>query len=99
MLQIFTSSPLCFVTSIHAGRITNSTHSPSTLPRMSQGAIFTRGLFRTRFTFPETPMVYRYSFAPLESRFADGSAANHTGVFTPSPLFLNVSRFKYLCPP
>src|SRR5712692_2935065 len=75
-----------------------STHSPSTLPRMSHGAIFTCGLFRTRFTFPETPMVYVYSFASLESRFADGSVANHTGVFTPSPLFLNVSRFRYLCP-
>src|SRR6267378_3175674 len=75
-----------------------STHSPSTLPRMSHGAILTRGLLRMRFTFPETPIVYTYSFASLESRLADGSAANHTGVFTPSPLFLNVSRFKYLCP-
>src|SRR5216683_1058908 len=75
-----------------------STHSPSTLPRMSHGAILTRGLFRTRFTFPETPMVYTYSFASLESRFTAGSAANHTGVFTPSPLILNVSRFRYLCP-
>src|SRR6266851_8054293 len=75
-----------------------STHSPSTLPRMSHGAILTRGLFRTRFTFPETPMVYMYSFASLESRFTAGSAANHTGVFTPSPLILNVSRFRYLCP-
>src|SRR5260370_2043388 len=75
-----------------------STHSPSTLPRMSHGAIFTRGLFRTRFTFPETPIVYTYSFASFESRLADGSAANHTGVFTPSPLFLKVSRLRYLCP-
>src|SRR6267378_1929474 len=75
-----------------------STHSPSTLPRMSHGAIFTRGLLRIRFTFPETPIVYTYSFASLESRLADGSAANHTGVLTPSPLFLNVSRFRYLCP-
>src|SRR2546425_7022493 len=65
---------------------------------MSHGAIFTRGLFRTRFTFSETPMVYTYSFPPLESRLADGSAANHTGVFTPSPFFLKVSRFKYFCP-
>src|SRR5260370_36552456 len=40
-----------------------SIHSPSTLPRMSHGAILTRGLFRARFTFPETPMVYTYSFA------------------------------------
>src|SRR5258708_9240895 len=75
-----------------------SIHSPSTLPRMSHGAIFTLGLFRTRFTFPETPIVYRYSFASLESSLAAGSAANHTGVFTPSPLFLKVSRFRYLCP-
>src|SRR5258707_2660821 len=75
-----------------------STHSPSTLPRMSHGAIFTRGLLRMRFTFPETPIVYTYSFASFESRLADGSTANHTGVFTPSPLFLNVSRFRYLCP-
>src|SRR5258706_1797566 len=75
-----------------------STHSPSTLPRMSHGAIFTRGLLRMRFTFPETPIVYTHSFASFESRLADGSAANHTGVFTPSPLFLNVSRFRYLCP-
>src|SRR5260370_22400512 len=75
-----------------------STHSPSTLPLMLHGAIFTRGLFRTRFTFPDTPMVYAYIFAPLESRLADGSAANHTGVLTPSPVFLNVSRFKYFCP-
>src|SRR6266536_4539579 len=75
-----------------------STHSPFNPPRMSHGAIRTRGLFRMRFTFPETPIVYTYSFAPLESSFADGSAANHTGVFTPSPLFLNVSRFKYFCP-
>src|SRR5713101_8354251 len=74
-----------------------STHSPSTLPRMSHGAILTRGLLRMRFTFPDTPMVYTYSFASFESRLADGSAANHTGVFTPSPLFLRVSRFKYLC--
>jgi len=58
---------------------------------MSHGAIFTRGLLRMRFTFPETPIVYTYSFASFESRLADGSAANHTGVFTPSPLFLNVS--------
>src|SRR5258708_32207076 len=43
-------------------------------------------------------MVYAYIFAPLESRLADGSAANHTGVLTPSPFFLNVSRFKYFCP-
>src|SRR5260370_1508053 len=75
-----------------------STHSPSNWPLMSHGAIFTRGLFRTRFTFPETPMVYAYIVAPLESRLADGSGANHTGVFTPSPFFLNVSRFKYFCP-
>src|SRR6266571_2361256 len=75
-----------------------STHSPFNPPRMSHGAIRTRGLFRMRFTFPETPIVYTYNFASLESRLADGSAANHTGVFTPSPLFLNVSRFKYLCP-
>src|SRR6266550_7496349 len=75
-----------------------STHSPSTLPRMSHGAILTRGLLRMRFTFPDTPMVYTCSFASFESRLADGSAANHTGVLTPSPLFLKVSRFRYLCP-
>src|SRR5437879_10024437 len=51
-----------------------------------------------RFTFPETPSVYTYSFASLESSLTDGSAANQTGVFTPSPLFLKVSRFRYLCP-
>src|SRR5713226_9204883 len=75
-----------------------STHSPFNPPRMSHGAIRTCGLFRMRFTFPDTPIVYTYSFASLESSFADGSAANHTGVFTPSPLFLNVSRLKYFCP-
>src|SRR3989442_2390610 len=75
-----------------------SAHSPFNPPRMSHGAIRTRGLFRMRFTFPETPIVYTKSFASLESSRTDGSAANHTGVFTPSPLFLNVSRFKYLCP-
>src|SRR6267142_1880555 len=74
------------------------TQSPSSLPLAVQGAIRTRGLFRMRFTFPETPIVYTKSFASLESSRTDGSAANHTGVFTPSPLFLNVSRFKYLCP-
>src|SRR2546427_8541494 len=66
---------------------------------MSHGAIFTRGLFRTRFTFPEKPMVYTYSFPPLEPRLADGSAANHTGVFTPSPFFLNVSNPIASLPP
>src|SRR6202521_2668926 len=75
-----------------------STHSPSTLPRMSHGAILTRGLLRMRFTFPDTPIVYTYNFASFESSLADGSAASHTGVFTPSPLFLKVSRFRYLCP-
>src|SRR6267378_2621040 len=75
-----------------------STQSPSRLPLAVQGAIRTRGLFRMRFTFPETPIVYTKSFASPESRLTDGSAANHTGVFTPSPLFLKVSRFKYLCP-
>src|SRR6266566_3424420 len=74
------------------------THSPFNPPRMSQGATFTRGLLRMRFTFPETPIVYTYSFASFESSFAEGSAANHTGVFTPWPLFLKVSRFRYLCP-
>src|ERR1700730_14979784 len=39
-----------------------------------------------------------YSFAAPESRLADGSAANHTGVRTPSPLLRNVSRFRYLWP-
>src|SRR6266850_6326869 len=75
-----------------------STQSPSSFPPAVHGAIRTRGLLRIRFTFPETPIVYTYSFAPSESGLADGSAANHTGVFTPSPLFLKVSRFKYLCP-
>src|SRR5467141_1271947 len=75
-----------------------STQSPSSLPLAVHGAIRTRGLLRIRFTFPETPIVYTKSFASLESSRTDGSAANHTGVFTPSPLFLNVSRFKYLCP-
>src|SRR5882724_11369741 len=75
-----------------------STQSPSSLPLAVHGAIRTRGLLRMRFTFPETPIVYTKSFASLESSRTDGSAANHTGVFTPSPLFLNVSRFKYLCP-
>src|SRR6266403_3633716 len=75
-----------------------STQSPSNLPLAVHGAIRTRGLLRMRFTFPETPIVYTYSFALLSSSLADGSAANHTGVFTPSPLFLNVSRFRYLCP-
>src|SRR6267378_6658364 len=74
------------------------TQSPSSLPLAVQGAIRTRGIFRMRFTFPETPIVYTKSFASLESSGTDGSAANHTGVFTPSPFFLNVSRFKYLCP-
>src|SRR6266478_5108699 len=75
-----------------------STQSPSSLPLAVHGAIRTRALLRMRFTFPDTPIVYAYSFASLESSLAEGSAANHTGVFTPSPLFLNVSRFKYLCP-
>src|SRR6266403_3245559 len=75
-----------------------STQSPSSFPLAVHGAIRTRGLLRIRFTFPETPIVYAKSFAPLASSRTDGSAANHTGVFTPSPLFLNVSRFKYLCP-
>src|ERR1700674_602294 len=75
-----------------------STHSPSKLPRMSHGAIRTRPLFRMRFTFPEFPMVYAYRRAVSLLRSLAGSAANHTGVFTPSPLFLNVSRFKYFCP-
>ena len=74
-----------------------STQSPSSFPLAVHGAIRTRGLFRMRFTFPETPIVYTKSFASLESSGTDGSAANHTGVFTPSPLFLKVSRFKYLC--
>src|SRR6266853_1190281 len=65
---------------------------------MSHGATFTRGLLRMRFTFPETPIVYAYSLASFESRLIDGSAANHTGVFTPVPSFLNVSRLRYLCP-
>src|SRR5260370_1131626 len=42
--------------------------------------------------------IYAYIFAALESRLADGAGANHTRVFTPSPFFLNVSRFKYFCP-
>src|SRR6266481_8988148 len=75
-----------------------STQSPSNLPLAVHGAIRTRGLLRMRFTFPETPIVYTYSFASPASSGAGESAANHTGVFTPSPLFLNVSRFKYLCP-
>src|ERR1700674_5747124 len=75
-----------------------STQSPSSLPLAVHGAIRTRGLLRIRFTFPETPIVYTYSFASLESSGTDGSAANYTGVFTPSPFFLHVSRFKYLCP-
>src|SRR5215470_19109964 len=74
------------------------THAPRNPPRMSQGATFTRGLLRMRFTFPETPMVYTYSLASCESSFREGSAANHTGVFTLWPLFLKVSRFRYLCP-
>src|SRR6266403_1200408 len=77
---------------------TASSQSPSSFPPAVHGAIRTRGLLRIRFTFPETPIVYAKSFAPLASSRTDGSAANHTGVFTPSPLFLNVSRFKYLCP-
>ncbi len=75
-----------------------STQSPSSLPPALHGAIRARGLFRMRFTFPETPIEYTKSFALSESSLADGSAANHTGVFMPSPLFLKVSRFKYLCP-
>src|SRR6266403_2598064 len=75
-----------------------STQSPSSLPLAVHGAICTRGLFRMRFTFPETPTVYTKSFASLASSLTAGSAANHTGVFTPSPLFLKVSRFRYLCP-
>src|SRR5882724_4640454 len=74
-----------------------SAQSPSGFPLAVHGAIRARGLFRMRFPFPETPIVYAYSFALLESSLAEGSAANHTGVFTPSPLFLKVSRFKYLC--
>src|SRR6267378_4520689 len=70
---------------------TKKVSAPSRRGRMSLDIPFYR-------TFPETPIVYTYSFASLESRLADGSAANHTGVLTPSPLFLNVSRFKYLCP-
>jgi serine/threonine protein kinase len=32
--------------------------APFTLPLALQGATFTRGLLRMRFTFPEAPMVY-----------------------------------------
>src|SRR2546421_10061979 len=65
---------------------------------MSHGAIRTLPLFRMRFTFPESPVVYAYTRAASLARSLAGSAANHTGVFTPWPLFLKVSRFKYLCP-
>src|SRR6266436_2074115 len=65
---------------------------------MSHGAIRTLPLFRMRFTFPEVPVVYAYSRAASPARSLAGSAANHTGVLTPSPLFLKVSRFKYFCP-
>jgi len=75
-----------------------STHSPSTLPRMSHGAIFTRGLLRMRFTFPETPIVYTYSFASLESRLADGSAAKPYRRLHTLAAFLECFEFKYLCP-
>src|SRR4029077_5460062 len=67
-----------------------STHSPSSLPPAVHGAIRTRGLLRIRSPFPKTPILYAYIFALLESSLAEGSAANHTGVFTPSPLFLKV---------
>ncbi len=70
-------------------RASPSTHVPLIVPRASQGAMRTRGLFRIRFIFPVLESV-RTNSSPF-------SSMNQTGVRTASPVFRYVSRLMCFC--
>src|SRR5688500_12412287 len=70
------------------------THLPFTLPRISHGATCTDGLLRIRLYLPVSSEVRTYSMLPSSLLLS----TNHTGVLTPRPFFLYVSRLMYFSP-
>jgi len=65
------------------------------LPRMSHGAILTRGLCECVSLFGHADGCTHTGFASFASRLADGSAANPYRRRHAIALFLKVSRFRY----
>ena len=72
-------------------RAVPSRHEPWTMPRTSEGATRTRGLWRRRLTLPESPPVTTQS---VGSPCSPGTTANQIGVRTSAPFLRNVARLR-----